>query len=262
MTTLSTHDTKRGEDVRARLAVLAEVPGPAGPRVLRRGWPRAPLPDPAFAHLLWQTVVGAWPIVAGAAARVRREGGPGGGGVDELGRPDDGLRDARCTRWSTGSTTTRRCTPRSPTFAARDHPGRLVQLARAEAGAARHARRAGRLPGHRAVGELAGRPGQPAAGRLRRARASCWPGSTRGWRPPVDATGAAKLLVVSRTLRLRRDRPDLFTGYRPVPARRPGRRARGRLRPGRRDRGGHPAAGRAVAARRLGRHHVCHLPLR
>ena len=26
MTTLSTHDTKRGEDVRARLAVLAELP--------------------------------------------------------------------------------------------------------------------------------------------------------------------------------------------------------------------------------------------
>ena len=27
MTTLSTHDTKRSEDVRARLAVLAEIPG-------------------------------------------------------------------------------------------------------------------------------------------------------------------------------------------------------------------------------------------
>ena len=26
MTTLSTHDTKRGEDVRARLAVLSELP--------------------------------------------------------------------------------------------------------------------------------------------------------------------------------------------------------------------------------------------
>jgi (1->4)-alpha-D-glucan 1-alpha-D-glucosylmutase len=31
--------------------------------------------------------------------------------------------------------------------------------------------------------------------------------------PPVDATGAAKLWVVSRALRLRRDWPDLFTGY-------------------------------------------------
>jgi (1->4)-alpha-D-glucan 1-alpha-D-glucosylmutase len=34
--------------------------------------------------------------------------------------------------------------------------------------------------------------------------------------PPVDRTGAAKLWVVSRTLRLRRDRPDLFTSYQPV----------------------------------------------
>ena len=32
MTTLSTHDTKRGEDVRARLAVLAELPGRVGRR--------------------------------------------------------------------------------------------------------------------------------------------------------------------------------------------------------------------------------------
>lgn len=37
-----------------------------------------------------------------------------------------------------------------------------------------------------------------------------------GWLPPLDGSGAAKLLVVSRTLQLRRDRPELFTGYRPV----------------------------------------------
>jgi (1->4)-alpha-D-glucan 1-alpha-D-glucosylmutase len=37
-----------------------------------------------------------------------------------------------------------------------------------------------------------------------------------GWQPPVDSSGAAKLLVTSRTLRLRRQRPELFSGYRPV----------------------------------------------
>jgi (1->4)-alpha-D-glucan 1-alpha-D-glucosylmutase len=37
-----------------------------------------------------------------------------------------------------------------------------------------------------------------------------------GWQPPIDETGAAKLLVVSRALRLRRDRPDLFTRYTPM----------------------------------------------
>jgi (1->4)-alpha-D-glucan 1-alpha-D-glucosylmutase len=32
----------------------------------------------------------------------------------------------------------------------------------------------------------------------------------------VDESGAAKLLVTSRALRLRRDRPELFTGYSPM----------------------------------------------
>lgn len=61
MTSLSTHDTKRSEDVRARLAVLSELPGRWAEQV--KAWMEyAPLPDPAFAHLLWQTAVGAWPI--------------------------------------------------------------------------------------------------------------------------------------------------------------------------------------------------------
>ena len=37
-----------------------------------------------------------------------------------------------------------------------------------------------------------------------------------GWLPEVDATGAAKLLVVSRALRTRRDHPERFTDYAPV----------------------------------------------
>ena len=36
-----------------------------------------------------------------------------------------------------------------------------------------------------------------------------------GWLPDVDADGAAKLLVTLSGLRLRRDRPELFAGYRP-----------------------------------------------
>ena len=38
MTTLSTHDTKRSDDVRARLAVLSEIPGEFGAAVQR--WSR------------------------------------------------------------------------------------------------------------------------------------------------------------------------------------------------------------------------------
>jgi (1->4)-alpha-D-glucan 1-alpha-D-glucosylmutase len=39
-----------------------------------------------------------------------------------------------------------------------------------------------------------------------------------GWRPAVESSGAAKLLVVATALRLRRDRPELFEGYRPLAA--------------------------------------------
>ena len=61
MTTLSTHDTKRGEDVRARIAVLAELPS-MWSEALSRLDAVAPMPDPSFANLLWQAAVGAWPI--------------------------------------------------------------------------------------------------------------------------------------------------------------------------------------------------------
>jgi (1->4)-alpha-D-glucan 1-alpha-D-glucosylmutase len=39
-----------------------------------------------------------------------------------------------------------------------------------------------------------------------------------GWLPAVDASGVAKLHLVRTVLRLRRKRPELFTGYRPVHA--------------------------------------------
>jgi (1->4)-alpha-D-glucan 1-alpha-D-glucosylmutase len=49
---------------------------------------------------------------------------------------------------------------------------------------------------------------------LRRSLIDALDGHTEA--PPVDGSGAAKLWVVSRTLRLRRDWPDLFSGYEPV----------------------------------------------
>ncbi len=60
MTTTSTHDTKRGEDVRARIAVLAELPD-LWTAALDSLLTLAPLPDPSFGNLLWQAVLGAWP---------------------------------------------------------------------------------------------------------------------------------------------------------------------------------------------------------
>ncbi|MDP9396966.1 MAG: malto-oligosyltrehalose synthase [Actinomycetota bacterium] len=69
MTTLSTHDTKRSEDVRARLAVLSELPEEWERAVT--GWQaaaaahRSPLLDANTEYLIWQTIVGAWPLDAG-----------------------------------------------------------------------------------------------------------------------------------------------------------------------------------------------------
>jgi (1->4)-alpha-D-glucan 1-alpha-D-glucosylmutase len=60
MTTLSTHDTKRGEDVRARITVLAEIPQ-VWADALDELLALVPLPDPGFGALLWQAVLGAWP---------------------------------------------------------------------------------------------------------------------------------------------------------------------------------------------------------
>ncbi|MBA3338481.1 MAG: malto-oligosyltrehalose synthase, partial [Geodermatophilaceae bacterium] len=67
MTTLSTHDTKRSADVRARLSLLSEIPqewAAAGAHWMSDSavyWPGAD-PDRHTQHLLLQTLVGAWPI--------------------------------------------------------------------------------------------------------------------------------------------------------------------------------------------------------
>ncbi|HEX2892371.1 MAG TPA: malto-oligosyltrehalose synthase [Marmoricola sp.] len=60
MTTLTTHDTKRSEDVRARITALAEI-AEAWATTLGLLLERAPVPDAAFGSLLWQAILGAWP---------------------------------------------------------------------------------------------------------------------------------------------------------------------------------------------------------
>ncbi len=61
MTTLSTHDTKRGEDVRARIGVLSQVPGLWAERVARWDAMATP-PDPVTGLFLWQNIFGVWPV--------------------------------------------------------------------------------------------------------------------------------------------------------------------------------------------------------
>ncbi len=71
LSALSTHDTKRSEDMRARLNVLSEIPDDWRAAVerwrqlndpLRQTIDDAPAPDPNDAYLLYQTLVGAWPL--------------------------------------------------------------------------------------------------------------------------------------------------------------------------------------------------------
>jgi (1->4)-alpha-D-glucan 1-alpha-D-glucosylmutase len=61
MTTLTTHDTKRSEDVRARIGVLSQVPSLWTEFVAR--WEiEAPSPDVATGQFLWQNIFGVWPV--------------------------------------------------------------------------------------------------------------------------------------------------------------------------------------------------------
>jgi (1->4)-alpha-D-glucan 1-alpha-D-glucosylmutase len=69
MNTLSTHDTKRGDDVRARLAVITE--DARRWRIVVNRWARrnaqfktGKYPDRNTEYFLYQTLVGAWPITA------------------------------------------------------------------------------------------------------------------------------------------------------------------------------------------------------
>ncbi|MDI6710280.1 MAG: malto-oligosyltrehalose synthase [Bacillota bacterium] len=76
----STHDTKRSEDVRARINVLSEIAGNWAARVER--WSRwnsarkpvvdgAPVPDGNMELLVYQTLIGAWPLREGEVPAVK-----------------------------------------------------------------------------------------------------------------------------------------------------------------------------------------------
>ena len=72
MLTLSTHDTKRSGDVRARISLLSELPHEweSAARLWaerNKGYKHNDLPDANAEYLLYQTLVGAWPIDAARA---------------------------------------------------------------------------------------------------------------------------------------------------------------------------------------------------
>lgn len=211
MTALSTHDTKRSEDVRARLSVLAEMPDRwadtlAALRAI------ASTGHGPFDNLLWQAVVGAWPATP---ERIEAYG----------------VKAAREAAEVTGWT--------SPN---EDFESRIRAVAQASVGPDAGPLLSRFIDEITAFGfsnalsakllQLAG-PGVPdvyqgtelwdlslvdpdnrravAFDERRRVLAELDADA------PADVpSGAAKLLLVSRVLRTRRDRPELFTRYRPV----------------------------------------------
>lgn len=215
LTTLTTHDTKRSADVRARLSVLAEIPDrwAAALEALRA---EGSTGDGPLDALLWQAVIGAWsddPALPerlhAYAEKAAREGDVGTSWTD----PDEAF-EARVHGLVDAAFGAAR-----PIVA--DLVADVVAPGRSNALAA-------------ALLHLAG-PGvpdlyqgtelwdlslvdpdnrRPVDIERRRALLARVDG---GWMPGIDDSGAAKLLVVSRTLRLRRERSELFTRYTALP---------------------------------------------
>ena len=220
MTTLSTHDTKRGEDIRARLAVLAELPDEWGDTA-RQLMALGPVPNPAFGYLLWQTAIAlpALPSTGGTqdprrarlhayAEKAMREAADGTGWVDR----DEAFETA----------------VHAAVDAAYDNPQMHELIASLAA----------RIEPHGWVNSLSQKviqltmPGIPDVYQ----GSELWddsmvdPDNRRPvdfafrhaalvalTEPPVlDDTALAKLWVVSRALRARREHPELFTGYTPL----------------------------------------------
>jgi (1->4)-alpha-D-glucan 1-alpha-D-glucosylmutase len=200
MLATSTHDSKRGEDVRARLAVLSEHPERWW--ALAEGWTgRLAGPagvEPADALTLWQTMAGAWPLERGRCLaymeKAVREAGLRSTWTD----PDPGYERA-----------VRELVERA--YADRRLRAELEEL----------------------VAEIAPAGRVKAAGlALLRLTSPGVPDTYQGTeteqlvlvdpdnRRPVafGGDGSLKFRVTRAALRLRRERPELFAGYRPVAA--------------------------------------------
>jgi (1->4)-alpha-D-glucan 1-alpha-D-glucosylmutase len=215
MTGLSTHDTKRGEDVRARLAVLSEIP---------EDWAEfaelflnmTSIPNRLFGYFLAQTLVGAGRIEAARmhayAEKAMREASDG-------------------TTWSSPDTSYETAVHQAVDAAYQDRrlraawdkidqlitgPGwsnslgqKLVQLT---------------MPGvpdvyqgtelwEDSLVDPDNRRPVDFAGRVQLLQ------SLRSEPSKIDETGVAKLWITRQALRLRRRHPDWFKGYQPLIAR-------------------------------------------
>ncbi len=215
MTALSTHDTKRGEDTRARISALAEIPREWAAFVARRRSALS-LGDGPFENLLWESIVGAWPrereALQAYAEKAAREAGtsttwtrPAPGFERELHRLVDSLFDDDATRSDVEALVARL----APAGRSNGLAAKLLQLA---GPGVPDVYQGSELWERSLVDPDNRRPVDFAVRRALLTRIDA------GELPGVDESGAAKLLVTARTLRARRDRPELFNRYLPLPA--------------------------------------------
>jgi (1->4)-alpha-D-glucan 1-alpha-D-glucosylmutase len=213
MTTLTTHDTKRSEDTRARISVIAELPDEwaATLGAIRE---LAPVSDGPFETLLWQAVIGAWPAsrerLQAYAEKAAREAANSTTWTD----PDEKF-ESQVTAAVDAAFDDDRVTTVIEDFVARTDALaatnslslKLLQLT---------------MPGVPDVYQgtefhdrsLADPDNRRAVDFERRETALA--ALDAGTHPADFRDEVTKLLVTSRALRLRRDRPELFQGYRPV----------------------------------------------
>lgn len=215
MTTLSTHDTKRSEDVRARLAVLSEIPE-RWAEVLGELRRIASTGHGPLDALLWQAAVGAWPIpsdrLLAYATKAAREASES----TTWQHPDEAFEEGLAAIAASVEGDARpvldrfvaeiRDAGRSNSLSAK-----LLQLTGPGVPDVYQGSELWDFslvdPDNRRPVDFAAR-----ARLLRELDAD----AVRGVLPPIDESGRAKLLVTSRTLRLRRDHPELFRFYRPA----------------------------------------------
>ncbi|HEY8295500.1 MAG TPA: malto-oligosyltrehalose synthase [Micrococcaceae bacterium] len=216
MNALTTHDTKRSEDARARISVLSEFSGEWA-ELLARLRRLAPLPDGPLENLLWQSIVGAWPAsrerLQGYALKAAREAGSSTTWTD----PDEAferslaeLVDAVFDNPEVGGLIGSFVARLQPYWTSNALGAKLLQLT---------------IPGIPDVYQgselweqsLTDPDNRRDVDFTLRERSLALLGQSL----PAAGSQQAKLLVTATALRLRRDQPGLFTGYTPFTARGP-----------------------------------------
>ena len=214
-TTLSTHDTKRGEDTRARMHVLSELPA-EWEATLDQLRLLAPIGDGPFENILWSSIVGAWPAsrerLHNYAEKAAREAGTATTWTAPNEQFETRMHAAVDTAFDDAEVAgiVQRWVDRTARAGwSNSLSAKLVQLT---APGVPDVYQGSELWETSLVDPDNRRPVDFDERRLLLAAIDA------GALPPIDATGAAKLLVTSRALRLRRDRPELFTRYAALPA--------------------------------------------